>query len=263
MTPRPAGGQHDGSAERGRETVRLVAWNCNMALDRKFAALRALRPDVAVISECAEPERLAAKLPLMRLGVDLVWVGRNPHKGLAVLGFKGARVRLLSGHDPGLEFIAPVRVEGPATFTLLAVWAQNVSGGHTRKDQPGPLIPALARYRDLLTAGPAAVAGDFNNNVFWDRPGWAINHANAVAALESLGLVSAYHAVRGEAQGAERTPTHYWRDRKKDGPTYHIDYIFIPRDWQGRLREMRVGRFAAWCGSGLSDHVPLVVDVAV
>jgi len=243
--------------------MRLVAWNCNMALDRKFAALRSLRPDVAVISECAAPARLEAKLGLARRGIDLVWVGRNPHKGLAVLGFRGTRLHLSSDHDPGLEFIAPVRVDGPASFGLLAVWAQNASAGLIRKDLPGPLNLALARYRAMLTAGPAVVAGDFNNNVVWDKPGWAMNHAGTVAALESCDLVSAYHAARGEAQGAERTPTHYWRDRKKDGPTYHIDYIFLPRDWAARLREMRVGRFAKWCGAGLSDHVPLVVDVAL
>jgi len=243
--------------------MRLVAWNCNMALDRKFAALRSLRPDVAVISECASPERLKPKLDLARRGVDISWVGRNPHKGLAVLGFKGNRVRLLSCHDPDLDFIAPVRVEGAAPFNLLAVWAQNASGGNTRKDQPGPLNRAIARYRDFLSNGPAAVAGDLNNNVLWDKPGWAMNHAGTVAVLESHGLVSAYHAARGEAQGSERTPTHYWRDRKKDGPTYHIDYIFVPRDWTAVLRELRVGRFAKWCGSGLSDHVPLVADVAI
>ena len=241
--------------------MRLVAWNCNMALDRKFAALRSLRPDVAVISECACPERLQAKVDLARAGIDLVWVGRNPHKGLAVLGFKGARLHLLPEHDPGLAFIAPVRVEGPVAFNLLAVWAQNASGGNIRKDQPGPLNLALTRYRRFLEDGPAAVAGDLNNNVLWDKPGWAMNHAGTVARLESYGLLSAYHAARGEAQGAERTPTHYWRDRKKDGPTYHIDYIFLSRDWIGRLRELRVGRFAKWCGAGLSDHVPLVADV--
>ena len=112
--------------------MRLVAWNCNMALDRKFEALRSLRPDVAVISECAEPGRLSAKLDLKRRGVEMVWVGRNPHKGLAVLGFKGTRLCLAPEHDPGLEYIAPVHVEGPARFNLLAVWAQNFSGGNTR-----------------------------------------------------------------------------------------------------------------------------------
>jgi exodeoxyribonuclease-3 len=243
--------------------MRLVAWNCNMALDRKLDALRSLRPDVAVISECAEPARLGRRIDLRRLGGDPVWIGRNPNKGLAVLAFKDYRVTLDRRYDPALEFIAPVQVRGPADFGLLAVWAQNASGGNTRKDQPGPLPLALARYRDIFGDGPAVVAGDLNNNVFWDKPGWAMNHAGTVAALEALGLVSAYHAARGEPQGGERTPTHYWRDRKKDGPTYHIDYIFIPRGWAGRLREMRVGRFAKWCGSGLSDHVPLVVDVEV
>ena len=41
--------------------MRLVAWNCNMALHRKVDALRALRPDVAVISECATPAILAER----------------------------------------------------------------------------------------------------------------------------------------------------------------------------------------------------------
>jgi exodeoxyribonuclease-3 len=73
----------------------------------------------------------------------------------------------------------------------------------------------------------------------------------------------AYHHARGEAQGAETEPTLYWRDRLKDGPTYHIDYIFLPRAWVADIREMRVGGFEEWCGAGLSDHVPVVVDVDV
>ena len=56
-------------------------------------------------------------------------------------------------------------------------------------------------------------------------------------------------------------PTLYWRDRKKDGPTYHIDYVFVPTQWLGSVRELAVGSFEEWCGSGLSDHVPILVDV--
>ena len=90
-----------------------------------------------------------------------------------------------------------------------------------------------------------------------------MNHAHNVGVMASYGMYSAYHECMREAQGAESMPGHYWRDRKKDGPTYHIDYIFLSRDWIGQLRELRVGRFAKWCGAGLSDHVPLVADVAV
>ncbi len=99
------------------------------------------------------------------------------------------------------------------------------------------------------------------NNVIWDRPGWRINHRKLVEKLEALGLVSAYHEINGELQGQESQPTLYWRDRKRDGPTYHIDYIFVPRDWVGGVRSFSVGGFDDWVGSGLSDHVPLVMEV--
>ncbi len=245
--------------------MRLVAWNCSMALHRKFDALLTLEPDVAVISECAEPGRLLNKLGggvgRGDLDEDLVWVGRNPNKGLAVISFNGYKAKLMDEHDPALAYVAPVEIVGGLSFMLLAVWAQNLSGGNYRKDQPGPLRLALDRYRRLLATGEMVVAGDLNNNVYWDRPGWPINHANAVEILAGHGLESVYHARSGEAQGAETAPTIYWRDRKQDGPTYHLDYIFLPTPWLGRIGAFEVGSFEEWCGSGLSDHVPLVLDV--
>jgi exodeoxyribonuclease-3 len=245
--------------------MRLIAWNCNMALHRKAAPLRALAPDVAVICECASPDTLRAR-GADWLECEPVWVGTNPHKGLAVFAFNGYAVRLAAPHWPSLRHIAPVHVTGPmggdATgFNLLAVWAQNASGGTTRKRQPGPLRRALLRYRDFLTERPAVVAGDLNSNAIWDKPGWRINHMTKVERLAALGLVSAYHALRGERHGAETTPTLYWRDRSKDGPTYHIDYVFLPEAWLPRVRDLQLGTFEAWCGRGLSDHVPIVVDV--
>jgi len=65
--------------------MRLVAWNCNMALHRKVDALLALRPDIAVISECAEPIRLRTRSAHDWLENEPVWVGDNPSKGLAVI----------------------------------------------------------------------------------------------------------------------------------------------------------------------------------
>ena len=77
--------------------MRLVAWNCNMALHRKIDALLRLEPDVAVISECAEPERLRARSAEDWLQGEPVWIGDNPNKGLAVLTFNGYSARL---HQP-------------------------------------------------------------------------------------------------------------------------------------------------------------------
>jgi len=194
--------------------MRIVAWNCNMALDRKIEVLLALKPDIAIVSECAEPDRLR-----FRRKPD--WVESKP------------------------------------------VWAQNASAGITRKRQAGPLRRALAKYKEFISAGPGILAGDLNNNVIWDKPGWRNNHNLAVAALASLGLLSAYHEFHGEQQGGESRPTLYWRDRRKDGLTYHIDYVFLPDPWIRKVKELRLGRFEDWCGAGLSDHVPVIVDVGL
>jgi len=233
-----------------------------MALHRKLDALKSLKPDVAVVCECAEPERLRKRTVYWGMAADPVWIGKNPNKGLAVLTFNDYHATLADVYRPSLNFIAPVHIDGPNVFNLLAVWAQNASAGVLRKSQFGPLRLALRRYyRDFLSTGSAVVAGDLNNNAIWDRPGWRINHAYAVQALDEYNLVSAYHETRREQQGAESMPTHYWRDRKKDGPTYHLDYIFLPRTWVPKIREMQVGSFEEWCGNGLSDHVPVMVEV--
>ena len=232
-----------------------------MALQRKFDAIMRLRPDVAVICECAEPQRLAAVGARNGVNGDPVWIGDNRNKGLAVFTCNGYRARLAEPFYPTIRHIAPVHITGPVECNLLAVWAQNASAGINRKHQLGPLRRALTKYTTFLTERASIVAGDFNNNVFWHRPGWRINHANAVASLAKLGLVSAYHELRGEMQGSESVPTHYWRDRKKDGPRYHIDYIFLKAQMLAQVSELVVGNYEDWCGSGLSDHVPLVVDL--
>lgn len=223
-------------------------------------ALLALCPDIAVISECATPEILLKRGARGISGVQALWMGQNPNKGLGVFAFNGAP---LSRHDPfypTLRYILPVRVGGARPFNLIAVWAQNASGGATRKHQSGPLRRAITKYRDFILSGPTVIGGDWNSNKIWDRPGWRINHMTKVATLDRMGLHSVYHALTGDAQGEETTPTHFWRDRRKDGPTYHIDFVFAPRDWISSVSEFEVGRFEDWVGNRLSDHVPITIE---
>ena len=234
-----------------------------MAFDRKFGALLDTRPDIAIVSECAEPKRFRARAKPGSLERDPVWIGQSPDKGLAVFAFNGYTAHLAKPFYRTLRYVAPVHISGPVECNLLAVWAQNTVRGVSRKNHPGPLQRALSRYKRFLSDRPSIVGGDLNNNTIWDKPGWCINHTAAVGALKDLGLVSAYHAIRGERHGRETVPTLYWRDRTKDGPTYHIDYVFLPDRWISRVRSLRVGTFEEWCGSGLSDHVPIVVDVDI
>ena len=63
--------------------MRLVAWNCAMGLERKLAAFSSLRPDIAILSEVACPERLRSQLPILE-GMPIVWVGNKANKGLGV-----------------------------------------------------------------------------------------------------------------------------------------------------------------------------------
>ena len=222
-----------------------------------------LRPDVAVISEAARPEVLVARAPELG-GASLVWAGKYPHQGLLLAGF-GTTVVELDRHDydDGLHHMAPVSVSGlpglDKPIHLLGVCAQNSSGGNRRKDKPGPLRQALRRYRRFLRSAPAVVAGDFNNHVRWDKPGWPINHANAVRDMAHLGLVSAYHVARGVAAGNEPEPTYFQHRRMSAG--FHIDYVFMPADWTNRAFTLTVGRYQDWIEPGLSDHVPLVLEI--
>src|SRR5260370_29387655 len=126
--------------------MRIVAWNCNMALQRKVKGLLDLAPDIAVISECAEPERLRLRSSSPWMQGDPVWIGRNPHKGLAVFAFNGYAARLAPSYHPALRYIAPVHVGGPTECTLLAVWGQNASADTNPKHQCGTLAPALWRH---------------------------------------------------------------------------------------------------------------------
>jgi exodeoxyribonuclease-3 len=233
--------------------LRIVTWNANRSFGRKLPALLALRPDVAVIQEC---EREVA----VPEGATFAWVGRQPRNGLGVLGFGAHAVALDSAFDPRLQWVAPVGVGGPIPFALIAVWSYGprATEFHPMEPRASQVQQALTLYAPLFRDAPAVFAGDFNNNVTWDRgrpDDWAVT----AERLEGAGLVSAYHAARGVPYGAEPEPTIYWRDRRADGPTFHIDFCFVPAAW--RIRSVSVGTFDDWVAPGLSDHVPLVVDV--
>ena len=230
-----------------------------MALQDKYEHLLALAPDIAIVPECANADLIRKKAPSF-LPVSTIWIGDNLHKGLGVFTFgsyTAERSEIFRGHFP---YILPVRIYGPTQFNLLAVWACHAHQ-HSYEGRQGPLMRALTAYRSFIQAGPTVVAGDFNDNVLWDKPKRLNNHGANIRTLTALGLKSAYHQNRHVEQGQEPEPTIYWRNRKIDGPRYHIDYCFIPDCWINEGLSVEVGLFQNWVGAGLSDHVPLVVEV--
>jgi exodeoxyribonuclease III len=239
--------------------MRIVIWNCNMAFHRKYQHLLALNPDVAVIPECANVETLVVSAPEFH-STSSLWIGDNPRKGLAVFTFEDFTGTLSDDYTVDCPYIAPIKIEGAAAFNLLAVWACH-NKKNSYRERLGPLSRAITAYRSFIQEKSCLVAGDFNDNVLWDKPQRPNKHSLNVEELTELGLTSAYHYQRGVEQGKEPEPTIYWRNRKLEGPRYHIDYCFIPDEWTSRISWVTVGAFDEWVGSGLSDHVPLVVDV--
>ena len=153
------------------------------------------------------------------------------------------------------RYFVPYRVAAPEAFQLIHVWAMNdgIDDRYVRG-----LVRAVDLWSKRIAAQPTVLAGDFNANRFWDRDNPPDRNFSALARrLESLGLVSAYHAFFGEEFGAETRPTFFlYRHAAK---AYHLDYCFVPRAWVGRIRSVTVGRHEEW--GRFSDHMPVTVDI--
>lgn len=236
--------------------MRLVFWNCNMGLHNKLPALMSLKPDVAVLPECAKPDIVRSKAPLLT-PESFVWIGENPQKGLGIVGFGDFGVSLAACYEPAYRFIAPCHVTGPVELNVIGVWDRH-SGSEKMGRSPGPMMRSLEVYGDFILATATVVGGDFNNHVVFDKPNHVGNFAALHQGLAAFGLFSTYHAHHGVALGMEPDPTHYWRDRKRDGWRYHIDHVYAPTAWRDALVSHTVADFDSWIK--LSDHMPLVVD---
>lgn len=231
--------------------VRIVVWNCAMALHAKWDRLVSLRPDIAIVPECACPEVLA-KRSNGELPASSIWAGSNPNKGLGIFAFGDYTVARCSASSTPQPVFLPAKVRGPNSFNLLGCWAFNHRSRGDAVTAAGATRKALTDLGTFLAADDLVVAGDFNNSTVWDRP-TAHNRFGAIAAdLAALGLVSAYHAHRDQGFGAEREPTYY---HCRGSRAYHIDYCFLPRGWS--VSSVEVGKRAQWITA--SDHVPLTV----
>lgn len=207
-----------------------------------------LRPDLAVIPECGRELQTPAG--------HFLWVGDNRTKGLGVLSFGDYRLTEVD-RSPGLEWALPARVTGPHEFFLLALWI--------KRPYQCNLDTSIETYHRSLASESAVIAGDFNAVPDMHRRGDAeweyadrTRQADPDFFLGDIPSVSAYHKYTHEAPGAETICTHYFYGKRENG-RFHYDYCFVPEKW--RLNSVDVGPFDEWVGTGLSDHVPLVVDV--
>ena len=225
--------------------MRIITWNCNQALGRKLASLIALNPDIAVVQECGRNLVPPA-------GYTFAWHGINPNKGLGILA-KGPVIPLVHPVCERSAFFFPVYLPH-LDLRLLAVWAFNHRVEKFDPPRTGMVLDVLDDLKDWLAPGRSIVAGDFNNNANWDKPGRPNRFVDIATRLNALGFVSAYHEESGEALGSETAMTHFWR-KSVDTP-YHIDYCFVHRAL--KVSSVQIPDFESW--RKLSDHAPVVVE---
>ncbi len=223
--------------------MRIIAWNCFRGpLARKIAALETLSPDVAVLAEATRPAKESGQV---------LWFPSNISSlGLQVRASGEYQLRRLKPADLP-NCIVPIRVHGPNSFNLLAVWTWPAPS-YIKAFRNG-----LSAYSKLLHSGPTVVAGDFNGNPAFDKPRarnkwWTA----AFSELQEAGLVSAYHDYHKVAFGRDLHATHHFL--RNPERRFHIDFCFIPREWAERRLEARIVSGPEW--SALSDHFPLQVD---
>jgi exonuclease III len=236
----------------------VLVWNLCGATDRKWAHLEALQPDVAVLPEVARQPRALTQGDTLFGGSapSWHWVGINPAKGLAVATF-GQPSGVVTTAATGRWSVA-VRV---GRMVVLGVWSCPAQPGAAA--YAAEVVRALDSHdRVLRQASEVVVAGDFN--VAGRGPAWR----EIQRRLAGLGLVSAYHHATGEGFGVESAAT-YYHHRKPSAP-FHIDFCFVSphllqRSFQHELessfQHVSVGSFDDWVGTGISDHVPVLVDL--
>jgi endonuclease/exonuclease/phosphatase family metal-dependent hydrolase len=223
----------------------LITWNCHHgSLGQRLAELAApASPDIVFLQEC---------LPAATLPIHGQFITRriNDRKGIA-LGSMNPDYRLAaltSRASSGLAAVAAA-VDGPISFTAIGVWGQ-------KPNYAEDVMRTLDAYDGVLRSEQSVVMGDLNSGTNLKQAGQpSRGHSRILARLAELGLVSAYHVSHNVEHGYETHPT-YRHQRKRSKP-WHIDFCFVPADWDVVGVEVLDGR--RW--SMTSDHLPLKVEI--
>jgi exodeoxyribonuclease-3 len=233
--------------------MKLITWNCNMAFRKKAGKILAHHPDILVLQECEQTDRIIFQKRWPKPNSAL-WFGNNPHKGLAIFSFGEYKLKAHNWHNPNIRLVVPVSVRHERNrFTLFAIWA------HNPEDPDGRYVEqvwkAVHHYEKQLSK-PAILIGDFNSNTIWDKKYRKGNHSHVVEKLATKGITSSYHQFHNQVQGEEQHPTFYLYKHKNK--PYHLDYCFTSSHFSDRLESVEIGLHRQW--KKYSDHVPLIAN---
>jgi exodeoxyribonuclease-3 len=212
-----------------------------------------LSPDLAVIQECEQPERIPWKQG--RPPTAMAWFGESPTKGIGVFSWTNLIFQPVEAYDRSIRYCIPIQVTSPYQFHLIAVWAMDHPDD--LHSYSGQVYLAIGAYREFILSADTVFIGDYNSSKRTTPKSRMGNHAALTLDLKDLWLISAYHHFYLERQGQEKQGT-FFRGRKID-QSAHLDYAYIPTRWLRRLIKVWVGEPAIWLQQ--SDHCPVIVEI--
>lgn len=221
--------------------MRITSWNCHHGECRdRGSRIDELHSDLILLQECEKPTSSDNQC---------IWFETLPKKGVGVMARGPWHVEDGRSEPSAGDLVYPVKISGPLSIHLLAVWAL-----------PEPtyvraILEGLNCYREFLKAAPALVVGDFNSPRN-DRRSRA-DHLILEERLRSeFGLVSAFRTFAARTGDVAEPPTLYWQWREHQ--PFHIDYCFFPEKWTPQLRSVEISSYANLATE--SDHRPLTVE---
>jgi exonuclease III len=237
-----------------RNLMKVITWNCNMAFRKKFHEIIDENPDLIVIQECENEDKLQKCLSKINY-TQIIWYGNNPNKGIAIISFNGFVIKLSDHFNPKYEYILPIELSrNNISLNLFAIWAMP-NKNERSKSYVGQIWGALNYYKKKLIK-PTILLGDFNSNAIWDKPKRKGDHSDVVNYLKVQDIISIYHAKSAIKHGEELEPTLYLL-KKIDRP-YHLDYCFASSKLISDKTSIEIGAYENWIK--LSDHMPLIID---
>ncbi len=206
--------------------MKIITWNCQGAFRKKIDFILKQQPDILVVQECENPDKLLFKSGTQQPN-DFHWLGDSSHKGIGIFSFSNFSFERLEIFNPEFRYILPFRVIAQGQrFTLFAIWAMNNKENREAR-YIGQVWLAINYYAKLL-GDSTLLIGDFNSNKIWDYKDRIGNHTDVVDRLAEKGIFSVYHKLLNQEQGKEKHPT-FFLQRNKNKP-YHIDYCFASSD---------------------------------
>ncbi len=234
--------------------MRVIEWNCHMAFRKKNARVLDKKPDLVVIPECENEQKLKFG-KLTPTPNDFLWYGDNKNMGLGIFSYGDYQFSVHPNYNPDYKIIVPVVVtNAESEFLLLAVWANNREDRNARYVEQ--VWKAIHYYDHLIAEEHVMILGDLNSSVVFDKKHRIGNHTDVVKVLGDIGIRSLYHSFYEEVQGKESQPT-FFMQKNIDKP-YHIDYCFTSDCISSKLQQYDVGEYDKWIG--FSDHMPLIID---